>query len=383
MSKKPPLNRLAPEDFAILPWGWTPGDADALAEIQRCGFNLAGFVQPGDLDVVAQAGLKGIVSDERFHVTDAAAHLDKEEIARRVSSITSQVKNHPALFGYYLRDEPGASSFPGLARWSDALHAVDPHGRPYINLFPNYASVAQMETASYEEYVDTFLKTVAPPFLSYDHYALMENGVLRGGYFENLELIRAAALRQGIPFWNIVLSNAHFTYAEPSPAGLRFQLYTTLAYGARGISFFTYFTPDAGNYRLAPIDPMGNKTPTWAMLREVIMLIHALGPTYLRLKSLNVFHFPEALQGCCGIEGSRFLEKISAGSFVIGEFQSSAGQPYIMVVNKDMQHSVSFSIKFKAPGKVLRTSPYSGAAQPVGSEDNWLAPGQGVLLSLD
>ena len=383
MSKSPVLNRLAPEDFAILPWGWTPGDADALVEIQRCGFNLAGFVQPASLDLVVQAGLKAIVSDERLHVSDAAANLDQEEITRRVSAVAGQVKDHPALFGYYLRDEPGAHVYPGLARWCEALRAADPHAWPYLNLFPNYASPVQMEAATYDEYVDTFLKAVAPPFLSYDHYALMENGALRGGYFDNLEVIRAAALRQGIPFWNIVLSNAHFTYADPSPAGLRFQIYTTLAYGARGISFFTYFTPDAGNYRLAPIDPWGEKTPTWDMLREAIMPIHALGPTYLRLNSLNVFHTPEALPGGSGIESSHFLEKISAGSFVIGEFQSAKGQPYVMVVNKDMQHSVSFTIQFKAPGKMLRTSPHTGVSQPVGSEDNWLAPGQGVLLSLE
>ncbi len=54
--------RLAPEEFAILPWGHTPGDADSLREIRDCGFNLAGFVAPEHLDAVAAAGLKCIVS---------------------------------------------------------------------------------------------------------------------------------------------------------------------------------------------------------------------------------------------------------------------------------------------------------------------------------
>ena len=81
--------------------------------------------------------------------------------------------------------------------------------------------------------------------------------------------------------WNIVLSNAHFTYAEPSPAGLRFQAYTTLAYGGRGISYFTYVSPNSGNYRLAPIDQFGHKTPTWEMLRNVNLQIHALAPTMI------------------------------------------------------------------------------------------------------
>lgn len=43
---------LTPEEFAILPWGTTPGEPAVLADIKRCGFNLAGFVRPGDLDAV-------------------------------------------------------------------------------------------------------------------------------------------------------------------------------------------------------------------------------------------------------------------------------------------------------------------------------------------
>ncbi len=125
----------------------------------------------------------------------------------------------------------------------------------------------------------------------------MEGGGLRSLYFPNLEAIRAASLQTGIPFWNIVLSNSHFNYAEPSMAGLRFQMYTTLAYGGRGISYFTYFAPDVGNYRLAPVDQVGARTPTWDLLRQVNRQIHCLGPIYLHLKSVNVFHTGEIPDG--------------------------------------------------------------------------------------
>jgi hypothetical protein len=382
MIPDPHLQYLTPEEFAILPWGNTPGEPAVLADIKRCGFNLAGFVQPGDLDAVREAGLKAIVADESIHVTDAAAGLDKAEIARRVQALVAQVKGHPALFGYYLRDEPGAGIYPGLRRWSRALRAADIAAQPYINLFPNYATREQLGVETYEEYVEAFLRTVEPPFLSYDHYALMEGGKLREGYFQNLEIIRAAALRQGIPFWNIVLANAHFSHTEPTSAGLRFQVYTTLAYGGRGISYFTYFTPDRGNYRLAPIDQFGEKTPTWAMLRQVNLQILSLGPTYVRLSSANVFHHPDVPPGCSGAGSSRFLDEVNGGSFVIGEFAGPGDRPHVMVVNKDLLCSTSFVVRFKEAGKVLRTSPYSGAAHPEGDEDNWLAPGQGVLLSL-
>ena len=72
---------LLPEDFAVLPWGWTPGNRETLETIRECGFNLAGFVAPAQLDTVAAAGLKGIVSEGSTHVGDAAAACAMERFA--------------------------------------------------------------------------------------------------------------------------------------------------------------------------------------------------------------------------------------------------------------------------------------------------------------
>ncbi len=377
------VSHLAPEEFAILAWGHTPGDADTLRELRACGFNLAGFVAPEHLDAVAAAGLKCIVSTRETHVSDAAASLDDAAIQPRVAALTERVAGHPAVFGYYLRDEPSAALYPGLARWAAAFRRADPKHASYINLFPNYASPGQMGAATYEEYVESFVTTVKPAFISYDHYALMDDGALRDGYFQNLEVVRSAALRHNLPFWNIVLSNAHFRYAEPSEAGLRFQAYTTLAYGGRGISYFTYFAPAIGNYRLAPIDAFGHKTPTWDMLRSVNLQIHRLGPTYLTLKSVNVFHHPDVPPKCAGLDTSRHLAAVPGGHFVIGEFEGPGGRPFVLIVNKDLRVSTAFDVKFKQPGRVMQTNAYTGQTTPWGGENNWLAPGQGMLLSLE
>lgn len=371
---------LKPEEFAVLPWGWTPGDRRALEEIRACGFNLAGFVSPEHLDLVRDVGLMCIVSEGSVHVGDAEAGLGEAEITRRVQALVDRTGRHPAVFGYYLRDEPGAAVYPGLRKWADAYRRAAPDKHAYINLFPNYASPAQMNVPTYREYLERFVQIVQPRFISYDHYALMDDGTLRGGYFQNLEAVRDVALKNNLPFWNIVLSNAHFHYAEPTEAGLRFQLYTTLAYGGRGISYFTYFTPAIGNYRLAPIDPFGNKTPTWEMLRRVNLQLHRLGPTYLKLKSVNVFHHPEVPEGCSGMRTSRYLSEVVGTNLLVGEFEGPGGQPFAMVVNKDLHRSTSFRIKFKQEGAIQMVNPYTGSLEPWAGENNWLAPGQGMLL---
>lgn len=371
---------LKPEEFAILPWGHTPSDPDILNDIRQCGFNLAGFVGVEGLDPVDKAGLQCIVSG--VHVGDAEALLDQAEIGKRVQEIVDRAKGSKAVYGYYLRDEPSTMPFPGLGKWAAAFERAAPGKLPYINLFPNYASPEQLGAKSYDDYLEAFAKTVNPKFLSYDNYSLMDDGSLRGGYFQNLESVRAAALRHNLPFWNIVLGNAHFSYAEPSPSGLRFQAYTSLAYGARGLSYFTYFAPNVGNYRLAAIDQFGNKTPTWDMLRNVNLQIHTLGPTYLKLKSINVFHHPNVPEGCSRIATSKLLASVEGGSLLVGEFEGPGGQPYAMVVNKDLHKSTWFSVKFKSAGRIDRVSAYTGDTGPWGGEDCWLAAGQGMLLCL-
>lgn len=375
-------DRLKPEQFAILPWGHTPGDPEALRGIYDCGFNLAGFVSVEHLDLVKAAGLRGIVMDGSCHVGDAEAQLPDDEINRRVEALVRRVNNHEAAFGYYLRDEPGAGAYPGLGRWVAAYARHAPNALAYINLFPNYASPAQMGVPTYEQYLEDYVRLVKPRFISYDHYALMEDGSLRHGYFQNLEAVRKAALKHNLPFWNIVLSNAHFHYAEPSEAGFRFQAYTTLAYGARGISYFTYFAPAIGNYRLAPVDQFGNRTPTWEMLRSVNLQIHRLGPTYVRLKSVHVFHHPNVPDGCAGINTAVHVAEVRGGDLLVGEFEDEKGVPYALVVNKDLRRSTSFGIRFKRPGKVMMISAYTGQEMSFAGENDWLAPGQGMLLKL-
>jgi len=369
--------------FPIMIWDGVPGDAATIARIKDCGVTVAGFVAPKDLPAIESAGLKCIVSDARTSGYDWS-HVDEATAKKNVHALVAEVGKSPAVFGYYLRDEPPAGLFPGLATVADLVREAAPGKWPYINLFPNYAEPWQLQTPDYPTYLEKFVQTCHPPILSYDHYALMEDGSLKDGYWQNLESMRALGLKHNIPFWNIVLANAHFDHPEPTAAGMRFQVYSTLAYGGRGIAYFTYFAPKVGNYRAAAIDQFGNPTPTWDYLRNVNHQVLKLAPTLLKLKSTRVYHFAKT-NGCQLPPADSLLSSAGGDHFMAGEFTCEGdAAPYVMVVNKDLKLSHPVDLHARKPAKSVKlVSPYTGELMPFEGEQIWLAPGQGSLLRVE
>jgi hypothetical protein len=375
----------APETnfFPVMAWNYVPADAAVLKKMKECGLTVAGFVPPSALHLCKANGLKGIVWDPRTMNYDWIKVDDK--IARsNVVSLVKKVGKHPAVYGYYLRDEPGPSLFPGLAKVSKLIHELAPGKWAYINLFPNYADQNQLEGRTYEKYVDEFVQTCDATVLSYDHYAILDNGALREGYWNNLEQMRNAAGTHQLPFWQIVLSVAHFNYREPSAADLRFEVYSSLAYGARGIAYFTYFTSSTGNYRMGPIDQFGNPTITWSHMQNVNLQIQKLAPTLLQLTSDDVYHCGNVPGGAHGPRTNDLLTGVNGGDFVVGDFIHADKSHYVIIVNKDVTHSVVCSPQYRTPPKrVKKLSAYTGGLIDFAGEDSWLAPGHGVVLRIE
>ncbi|MDQ6632503.1 MAG: hypothetical protein M3Y82_12245 [Verrucomicrobiota bacterium] len=372
----------AEEFFPVMAWNAAPNDPAILEKMRECGLTVAGFASTNTLDACHAAGLKAIVSDPRAGGYDWA-NVDEKIARTNLTSLVADVGKHPAVYGYYLRDEPTSSFFPGLAKVSSILHELAPDKWAYINLFPNYANASQLGAASYTDYLEKFIATCQPTVLSYDHYALMDDGSLKNGYWLNLEQMRAAAQKHHLPFWNIVLAVATFNFREPTAADFRFQVYSTLAYGGRGIAYFTYFAPQVGNYRGAAIDQFGNPTPAWSYMQNVNLQIQKLAPTLLKLSCNDVYHFGSVPEGSHKPTEKSLLKTVDGGDYIAGEFTHEDGSRYALIVNKDVVKSHPCSPKFRIPVKSLKLiSPYSGEAIDFSGEQVWIAPGSGALLKL-
>ncbi len=384
---------VAAKDFPVMAWGGSPSDPDQLRGMKEAGLNVSGFCAAKDLDKVNAAGLTCFVTDQRINGYPLLNLPPEAEIRRNMAAVKSEIGDHPAVLGYYLRDEPDVKELEGLAKLATILRETIPGKLPYINLFPYHVSAARLGT-DYVTYVRMLSEKAGQPFLSYDNYSLVGAEML-DHFYNNLEIVRRVSVETNTPFWNCILANAHFNYSEPSDATFNLQVYSTFAYGGRGIQYFTYFTPQVGNYRLAAIDQFGNRTRTWDMLRRINYQIHALAPTLLKLHSTGVYHYPDVPPQGKPLSASQLIERVdvrqsglvrspAGGRILVGEFQDSAQRPYFMLVNKDLSNSFTFKVHLKQQGrKLLRISPYTGREEAFNGEMDWLAPGAGVLFRID
>ncbi|HIE52187.1 MAG TPA: hypothetical protein EYP85_10545 [Armatimonadetes bacterium] len=363
----PPANEQTPERYA---------------EIAECHFTL---VFNGDPDLAHRFGLKCLVADPRV---SAAVRNPGAETDPGLDAAVAQWAQHPAFFGFYLKDEPHSRDFPALAHVNQYLLAKAPHSVPYINLFPTYATQEQLGNETYEEHVEQFLTTVKPRVLSYDHYALLKDHD-RPDFFLNLEIIRRASLRHGVPFWYILLSTPHGGYRDPSEGDLRWQVYSALAYGAKGLLYFTYWTPAHANYRHGILSPTGERTEHYWMVQRINAEVKHLGPTLLRLTSRAVYHTPPIPEGASAQPEKALVRKVTGGELVLGELTDEAGQQYLFLVNRNHDEPVQVQVTLQPNlAAVSRLSKLTGEHQPLAlasSEDGptftlQLAPGDGTLL---
>jgi hypothetical protein len=354
-----------PTEFTLMMWGAAPGTPAQLKRVQESGLNVAGFATPAQLDAVQAAGLKAFIWPEW------------EDIPKLIKD--KKISEHPALSGFLLGSEFPATQFEEIGKWAELCKREMPTKIPLMNLLPTLDQPATLER------IDKFIATSKPTVLCYDKYAMMEDGTVESGYWECLKVTRAKSQANKIPFWNVVQASGHMDYREPTEADFRFQAFTTLAYGGRGIVYFTYTAFPVGNYRGAPVDQYGHETPAWQYLQNTNKQVLALAPYAMKMHSDEVYHFGE-VPSAGQSPSEKSLIKSLKGNFLVGDFTHEDGNRYVMIVNKDLQKSRQCWPVFRDESitKVERVSVYrAGELTALNDEERYLAPGQGMLLKLN
>jgi hypothetical protein len=222
---------------------------------------------------------------------------------------------------------------------------------------------------------------VKPGLISYDHYHFTANGD-SGQYFLNLGMIRKQALEAKVPFLNIVQACSWTPSMRiPTPDELAWLVYTSLAYGAQGISYYVYSHPGhEGAMALAD----GTPTPLYhaasKLNREFVAIASQLQP----LHSLGAYHVGETPLGAEALSPDApvaVAPPVSAPGLAIGLFGRERRATHAVVVNLNYREPVSVTLT--APAEVGAFDCTTGRWQPLRTGKTAaleLEPGRGLLL---
>jgi hypothetical protein len=368
--------------FAIGLWVDPPMDAKADArykELAEANFTLliSGF---------SGSGLGGL--EKQFALCEK---YDLRLVAEGHGIEADALPDNPICWGYKVKDEPNTSDFPMLRARVDAIRAALPGKLAYINLFPGYASPKQLGAPTYDAHVKQFIEEVRPGVLSMDHYPMFRPGRDgREGYCNDLAVMRKYSLEAGIPFWNFFNTMPFGSQTDPTESQLRWQIYSSLAYGAKGVLYFCYYTPLSHEFPKggAIIQRDNRRTRHYYQARRTNEQIKNLGPTFMQLTSIGVHrvsedagHVPaEVLKGLPITDLSR-APYDPTHDYLLGVFKHADGRRAVLLNNYRFAYTAWPTVVFDAPLKdVVEIDKWSGEERPIIDDSPDM---DGLQVSLD
>lgn len=376
-----------PGEFLIALRGAPPPKPQHYAQVAQAGFNaIADGVGSEALDLARRHGLKVLVGQIGL---DPRTLRDRGN-APGVAAAIRRVRSHPALWGYFVGDEMLASQLPDIVALAAFAREHDPTRPAFITLLPSDAWVGPaLDTGDYAGYLERFIAAARPALLNFAHFPFREKGDGEF-YFENLELVRRAALAHGLPLYPTLQAAAWPGMRAPGEGEMRWLAYTSLAYGAKGVVWFRYWGAPAGS-RQGIVEPDGLATERYRHVAALNAELRVLGPAMLRLRSRAVYHTPDAPVGASRLPVHALVAAVEGGAYVIGEFEDERGSPHLLVVNRDYARPATARLVLNRPScALLWLDPAAGRWAPLASTGDRfqtvaefpLPPGGGRLIRL-
>lgn len=339
--------------------------------------------------------------------------------------------NDDFIYGWYLWDEPGNNRKPctllnfvpnsdnaDINRMSKQIRSDSAYTKKldFVNLFPTYWDYTP-STEAYEKYIDAFISSqeFKPRVLCFDHYPLLKNeyGGFRKDYFSNLDIIRKKSIQYNIPFWMIVLSSEHDYYKKPTIEEISLQVYSALAYGARGIGYYLYSKGwEQFGYKSWILENYVDDQnvadslhgPLFVPVQELNQNIQMLGKILLNLKSTEIIHTSDYPNKQREIEKSILSKNVKSNlidnifergttevnsKILVGAFRnvdkSDSVANYLLIVNKDVHSEANIEVTLIKYFNVFYIDKNSGEMKSMDSNNTInvdIQPGTGELFYL-
>lgn len=314
------------------------------------------------LDLAAAVGVRCLIWDRRF---ERFLTLDPESQrgGALLDSIVADYREHPGFLGYNLGDEPSPESFALLGKLHRTLRARDPEHPAWNNLFGRLSFATREQWLAHTR---AYLDQVRPALLCNDQYDFLEGGD-RGQFVENAAGLAALAREYGLPFWSIVLVIEHGGYRHVTEGELRWQVSQLLAYGTRGVGYFTYWTPAPDplyQWQQGMVARSGETTEYYDLVSAMSPAVRAAGQTLSALTWLATEHAGSVPAGGTPFAPDDWVDQVE-GRAALGHFVDAKGTPHVLLASSDSSSARTIGLWLRGASGVSRLGEAPGSWVPL------------------
>ena len=300
------------------------------------------------LELARNNGMNSIVADSRFWNV-------KENISKELAEeVYQDYKGISNLEGVYLFDEPWNGNI--YAQSAINLADVMPGSFVYLNFFPGYIY------NSYEQYEYTYDDLAAlaegKVDMMFDVYPFMYDGSTNYNYlFNSLEAIRQSGLKYNqntaacMQTHGYGPANGNPSHRDPTYTDMHYQGMVYLAYGIKHLSYWKYSSSSSvgtEQHNLGAIDLDGNTTPVYDRMKAVNPIIHTVGEQIYNCDAREVYIAGPNQYGQHAVPAGFFAQPGNSNQSLLLSYlkDKTTGRNYLMVVNNDLENSVTAPINF-------------------------------------
>ena len=264
-------------------------------DLKASGMNIVLYNGEVDGSVAENLNVMNLCSDLGMKFI-GGVHQFGETTDERIAAIKENLASNPTYVGEYIVDEPSATAYDEWSGFVKKYMQEIPGKEPYVNLYPTYSY--NLGTTSYERYIEEYMDKIPSKTVSYDHYGLMTTeGNISSDYYMNLDLVRSKTLDTRKPFWVITQAGSVTGRKQPTEKEQRWTVWSTIAGGSKGISYFCYWTPNDFDDYMVRRD--GTKTDMYNYIQKInadintigkkLLPCHADGMIISNLKFISIF----------------------------------------------------------------------------------------------
>lgn len=198
-------------------------------------------------------------------------------------------------------------------------------------------------------------------------------------FFDNIELIRRKASRDGVPFSNIVLMT---TFGSQTQADLRLQVYSALAYGISKVTYCNPLEPSVTFNESSEVINTDSSEQS-VQISLINQQIRALSRTMCNLRSDAVYHTGSMTKECSPLPEEAVISSVCGADSIVGFFTGKNKERYIMVVNKDTTSDHEIKLIFRKQVTLHEISHLTGFSIQRGRNTDFTFPfkaGEGRLF---